>query len=116
MTVTGIGARVRVHAIIFAALVSAFMAGCLIAAPASAQEVLVGQVGSQTNIVTGANGRGMNIGMNAYFASLNAQGGVNGRQIKVVFKEDDGNAGKMIAPQSLHHRPVEQFGILRLAQ
>ena len=65
-------------------------------APAAAQEVLVGQVGSQTNIVTGANGRGINIGINTYFAFVNAQGGVGGRQLKLLFKEDDGNGAKMV--------------------
>ena len=90
--------RVRVSAAFLVTfsvtLVSAFTA--IAAAPAAAQEVLVGQVGSQTNIVTGANGRGMNIGINAYFSSVNAQGGVNGKQLKLVFKEDEGNGTKMV--------------------
>ncbi|MDB5804966.1 MAG: amino acid/amide transporter substrate-binding protein family [Betaproteobacteria bacterium] len=79
---------------LFATIVSALTT---VATPVAAQEVLVGQVGSQTNIVTGANGRGINIGINAYFASVNAAGGVNGKKLKLVFKEDDGNGPKMVA-------------------
>ncbi|HEX4328263.1 MAG TPA: ABC transporter substrate-binding protein [Burkholderiales bacterium] len=77
--------------------VSALGAIAIGAAPALAQEVLVGQVGSQTNIVTGANGHGINIGINTYFAFVNAQGGVNGKQLKLLFKEDDGNGAKMVS-------------------
>ncbi|HEY4370992.1 MAG TPA: ABC transporter substrate-binding protein [Burkholderiales bacterium] len=84
---------VRASAIAAAGLLSFAAAGT----SASAQEILVGQVGSQTNIVTGANGHGINIGMNAYFASVNAAGGINGKQVKVVFKEDEGKAEKMVA-------------------
>jgi branched-chain amino acid transport system substrate-binding protein len=92
--------RARVSAavstVLSTALVSALSAIAMGATPAAAQEILVGQVGSQTNIVTGANGRGINIGINAYFAFVNAQGGVGGKQLKLLFKEDEGNAGKMV--------------------
>jgi ABC-type branched-subunit amino acid transport system substrate-binding protein len=89
--------RARVSAAVSTLFVSALGAIAIGAAPALAQEVLVGQVGSQTNIVTGANGHGINIGINTYFAFVNAQGGVNGKQLKLLFKEDDGNGAKMVS-------------------
>jgi len=67
------------------------------AAPAAAQELLIGQVASQTNLVTGANGHGMFAGINAYLASVNAQGGVGGKQVKLVSRDDDAKADKMVA-------------------
>jgi branched-chain amino acid transport system substrate-binding protein len=96
MMLLRVRASAAVSTVISTVFVSALSAIAVGAAPAAAQEVLVGQVGSQTNIVTGANGRGINIGINAYFASVNAQGGVNGKQLKLLFREDEGSGAKMV--------------------
>jgi len=67
-----------------------------LAAPVAAQDLLIGQVASQTNIVTGANGRGVFTGINVYLSAVNAQGGVGGRQVKLIYKDDDAKADKMV--------------------
>jgi len=67
-----------------------------LAAPVAAQDLLIGQVASQTNIVTGANGRGVFTGINVYLSAVNAQGGVGGRQVKLISKDDDAKADKMV--------------------
>ena len=84
-------------AVLFAAATLLCAAAALLASPgARAQEVLIGQVASQTNLVTGANGKGMFVGINAYLASVNAAGGVNGKQIKLLNKDDDAKGPKMV--------------------
>ena len=74
----------------------ALLLGALALAPAQAQDILIGQVGSQTSVVTSANSKGMFLGMQSYFDSINAQGGVGGRHIKVINKDDGLNPAKMI--------------------
>src|SRR5262245_62522443 len=64
---------------------------------ASAQDLVVGQVASQTSPVTAANAKGMYTGMKAYFDQVNAQGGVNGRPLKLVNKDDGLKPGVMVA-------------------
>jgi ABC-type branched-subunit amino acid transport system substrate-binding protein len=64
---------------------------------AQAQELVLAQVASQTNLSSATNAKGMAVGIKAYFDAVNAAGGVNGRQLKLVTKDDDLNAGKMVA-------------------
>jgi ABC-type branched-subunit amino acid transport system substrate-binding protein len=90
----GLATSTPLYAAAFSALFAA--AALLAAAGAHAQEVLIGQVASQTNLVTGANGKGMFIGINASLASVNAAGGVNGKQIKLLNKDDDAKGPKMV--------------------
>jgi ABC-type branched-subunit amino acid transport system substrate-binding protein len=89
------GRPARTAAKAFAWTVAALLSVNLVA-PAAAQEILIGQVASKTNLVTGANGRGMATGINVYLSAVNAAGGVGGKQVKLLSKEDDANAGKMM--------------------
>ena len=70
----------------------------LLALPGSAdaaQDLLVGQVASLTSPVTSVNAKGLIAGLNVYFAHVNAQGGVGGRQVKLVNRDDQVATGKM---------------------
>src|SRR5688572_2678665 len=64
---------------------------------ASAQDLLIGQVSSQTSPVTAMNAKGLFAGFNVYLEHVNAQGGVSGRKVKLVNKDDELQAPKMIA-------------------
>src|SRR5258708_35714939 len=66
-----------------------------LAVPSAAQDLLIGQVSSQTSPVTAINAKGLYAGLNAYFADVNAQGGVGGRMVKLVNKDDQLAPGKM---------------------
>ncbi len=68
-----------------------------LASQANAQDLVVGQVASQTSPVTAANSKGMFIGMKAYFDYANSQGGVHGRPLKLVYKDDGLKPGVMVA-------------------
>ena len=79
------------------ALVGLAAVACLFVSPAvHAQDLLVGQVASQTSPVTAANAKGMAIGIKAYFDSVNDQGGVSGRPVKLITKDDGLAPGKMV--------------------
>jgi len=68
-----------------------------LAAPfAGAQDLLIGQVSSQTSPVTSMNAKGLFAGFNVYLEHVNAQGGVNGRKVKLVNKDDQLAPPKMI--------------------
>lgn len=79
-------------------LLAAMCAACLTlaATAAGAEELTVAQVASQTNPASAANARGLYVGLKAAFDAANAQGGVGGRQVKLVVRDDDLNAGKMV--------------------
>jgi len=64
--------------------------------PAFGQDLVVGQVASQTSPVTAANAKGMYAGMKVYFDQVNAQGGVHGHPLKIVTKDDGLQPGKMV--------------------
>ncbi|HEY6721562.1 MAG TPA: ABC transporter substrate-binding protein [Burkholderiales bacterium] len=69
----------------------------LLAAPlATGQDLLVGQVASQTNPATAANAKGMVTGLKTYLDYVNERGGVGGRQVKLVTKDDNLVPGKMV--------------------
>jgi branched-chain amino acid transport system substrate-binding protein len=81
-----------------------FRAGPLIAAlivslsfitSAPGQELLVGQAAALTNPATTANAKGIQAGMKAYFDYVNAQGGVGGRKVSLISKDDGLTPGKM---------------------
>jgi branched-chain amino acid transport system substrate-binding protein len=66
----------------------ALMAGMARAEPGvTDREVLVGQFAAFTG-AAGQLGLRMKAGMEAYFKAVNAQGGVNGRQVKLVGRDD----------------------------
>jgi len=70
----------------------------LAAAPqASAQDLMVGQVASHTSPVTAANAKGMSLGLKTYFDHANAQGGVHGRMVRLVHKDDGLKPGVMVS-------------------
>lgn len=80
------------------------LAGCLavglaaLAAPAGAQEELVfGQIASTTNISAAVNATALNLGYQIYFKEMNARGGIHGRMLKVVNKDDNFVAERMVA-------------------
>jgi ABC-type branched-subunit amino acid transport system substrate-binding protein len=68
-----------------------------LASQANGQDLVVGQVASQTSPVTAANSKGMYLGMKTYFDHANAQGGVNGRPVRLVYKDDGLKPGAMVA-------------------
>ena len=78
-------------------LAGAPLACLLLAGQAQAQDLVLAQVASQTNLSSATNAKGMYIGIKAYFDSINAAGGVNGRPLKIINKDDDLNAQKMVA-------------------
>lgn len=69
---------------------------CAAVLPAYAQDLLVGQIASQSNIITSANAKGLYAGMKVYFDHVNAQGGIGGRKVRIVNKDDDTKPAKMI--------------------
>jgi ABC-type branched-subunit amino acid transport system substrate-binding protein len=77
-------------------ILAALAACALGAAPAAGQDLLVGQVASQTSPVTAANAKGMYTGMKTYFDAINARGGIHGRMVKIVTKDDGLVAAKMV--------------------
>ena len=62
---------------------------------AHAEDLLIGQVSSQTSPVTAVNAKGLYAGFNVYLADVNAKGGVRGRKVKLVNKDDQLTPGKM---------------------
>lgn len=78
--------------------IAALAGACLmLSVQAQAQELVLAQVASQTNLSSATNAKGMYVGIKAYFDSVNASGGVNGRQLKLIVKDDDLNAQKMVS-------------------
>jgi len=62
---------------------------------AQGQDLLIGQVSSQTSPITAANAKGLFAGINVYFADVNAKGGINGRMVKLINKDDELKPGRM---------------------
>jgi branched-chain amino acid transport system substrate-binding protein len=65
--------------------------------PALGQELLVGQVAALTNAATTANAKGLEAGIKVYFDHVNANGGIHGRKVTLVTKDDDLTPGRMVA-------------------
>jgi ABC-type branched-subunit amino acid transport system substrate-binding protein len=82
----------RLQVVSFAAALSG-SAACFAAAP----DILIGQVSSQTSPVTAANAKALYAGINVYFEYVNEHGGVDGRMVKLVNKDDELKTDKMIA-------------------
>lgn len=62
-----------------------------------AADILIGQVSSQTSPVTAANAKALFAGINVYFSFVNDHGGVDGRKVVLVNKDDELKTDKMIA-------------------
>lgn len=74
-----------------------FALSLLAAAGASAQDLLIGQAAALTNPATTANAKGIQTGFQVYFKYVNEHGGVGGRPVKLVSKDDDLTPGKMLS-------------------
>ncbi len=72
---------------LLAPLLSAVALACTSLAASAANEVVIGQVVPLTGVIAGT-GDEYAAGAAAYFASVNARGGVYGRKIRVVQKDD----------------------------
>ena len=70
---------------------------CLGSAPGAAQELVVAQVASFTSATKSSNPRDLNTGLKVYFDYINSQGGVNGRSIKLITRDDEQKGPKMVA-------------------
>src|SRR5215467_7860993 len=76
-------------------VLAAFLGGHF--ASAQAADILIGQVSSQTSPVTAANAKALFAGINVYFSYVNANGGVDGRKVRLVNKDDELKTDKMVA-------------------
>jgi ABC-type branched-subunit amino acid transport system substrate-binding protein len=77
-------------------LAAAFFLSVSIATPSAGQELLIGQVASLSNPATMANAKGIQAGIKAYFDAVNDQGGVGGRKLALVSKDDGLTPGRMV--------------------
>lgn len=70
----------------------------LLAAAAYAQqnEVLVGHISSTANATSSDNARDLSFGYRLYFDQVNASGGVNGRRVRLVHRDDNLDAARMV--------------------
>ena len=68
------------------------------AAPLGAQEqeIVLGHISSTTNPASAANARDLSLGYRVYLDYVNANGGVHGRKVKLLHKDDTLNAAKMV--------------------
>lgn len=82
--------------VIALALLSAVYAAC---APASAAtgEILIGNVASTTNPTARENSTNLVLGYTVYFEHVNRSGGIHGRTLRLVNKDDGVVADKMVA-------------------
>jgi branched-chain amino acid transport system substrate-binding protein len=76
------------------ALAAVFSAACG-AAPAA--DLVIGNVASTTNPTARENSTNLVLGYTIYFQHLNDEGGIRGRAVKLVNKDDGVNADKMLA-------------------
>jgi ABC-type branched-subunit amino acid transport system substrate-binding protein len=63
---------------------------------AHGQDILIGQVSSQTSPTLAANSKALYAGINVYFDHVNARGGVGGRKVRLVNKDDQLVPAKMV--------------------
>jgi len=63
---------------------------------AHGQDILIGQVSSQTSPTLAANAKALYAGINVYFDHVNARGGVGGRKLRLVNKDDQLVPAKMV--------------------
>ncbi|MGW0842957.1 ABC transporter substrate-binding protein [Streptomyces sp. NPDC002787] len=90
---------------------SDFERGGTTSAPRSREPLRVGIVTSVTSPVGGAAFTGPRDGAKAYFAALNARGGIDGRRVEVR-ECDDGGSG--VGNNECVHRLVEEDGVVAL--
>ncbi len=88
------------------------LAAALATPPIAAQDLLIGQVSSHTSPTLAANAKPLYAGINAYFDYVNAKGGIGGRKLKLINKDDGLNPAKMI---ELTHEFIADKNIIALA-
>jgi branched-chain amino acid transport system substrate-binding protein len=64
---------------------------------APAAELVFGQIASLSNPTSASNARGLVAGISACFETINAKGGINGRTLRLVTKDDGLQSDKMAA-------------------
>jgi branched-chain amino acid transport system substrate-binding protein len=67
-----------------------------LAAPAAAQDFVIGVTGALTGPAAGTTGPGVD-GLRVYFDRLNKAGGINGKQVRLVLQDDQGEPSKAAA-------------------
>jgi branched-chain amino acid transport system substrate-binding protein len=95
-----------------AILGSLFASSVLAVSAAGAQDLLIGQAAALTNPATTANAKGIQTGFQVYFKYINERGGVGGRPVRLVSKDDDLTPGKML---SITKEYIADRNILALA-
>jgi branched-chain amino acid transport system substrate-binding protein len=88
--------------------------GSAAAAPAGDSELVIGQVSPLTGVIAGT-GNEYVAGAAAYFAQVNAQGGLHGRRIRVALRDDAYNPEKTLQQtQDLlaRDKPIALFGFV----
>lgn len=78
---------------------------------ASKPDILLGQVVSTTSPLVGEISSKLKLGYEAYFARINAQGGIEGRKIRLVQREDGYQAEKTLA---LTRELIDNEGVVAL--
>ena len=56
---------------------------------ATAQELVVGMLGSLKNPLVASSTKQLDLGTTVYFQDLNSRGGIGGRKVRVVFRDDE---------------------------
>ncbi len=79
-----------------ACLLLAALAVLVLPLPLRAADVVFGQVASVTNPASATNARGLIVGINAGFESINARGGVNGHRLKLSTLDDGLQGPRMV--------------------
>jgi branched-chain amino acid transport system substrate-binding protein len=63
----------------------------------AAGDILLGNIASTTSSTAGNNGTNLTLGYSIYLEQVNARGGVHGRKVKLLNKDDGVNVEKMLA-------------------
>jgi branched-chain amino acid transport system substrate-binding protein len=88
-------ARTRFQAVWVASV--ALACACASATGLAAEDLVVGNIASTSNVFSRTNVTNLLLGYSVYFEQVNRQGGVHGRRIKLVNKDDGIVAEKMLA-------------------
>jgi branched-chain amino acid transport system substrate-binding protein len=88
-------ARTRFQAVWVASV--ALACACASATGLAAEDLVVGNIASTSNVFSRANVTNLLLGYSVYFEQVNRQGGVHGRRLKLVNKDDGIVAEKMLA-------------------
>ncbi len=96
----------------FAAILAMWMGGVWAASPSGTQELVVGQVAPFSG-PQGVTGLAINAGVQLYFDAVNARGGVHGRHLKLVSKDDEqkpAQTAKLTREMVAEYAPISMIG------